>query len=140
MDALTVGQCRRGSRSVLRHTMNVLKKLSGVKELPKVDSYSEAEHASFFEAVSGGNVAKVDALLKANPRLAVSKDSEGKTALHLTASCSYKQAAEPRLANSADVNAKDSGGRTPLHRAASKGRKRPGVTAEQTAVSEGHRT
>jgi ankyrin repeat protein/beta-lactamase regulating signal transducer with metallopeptidase domain len=70
-----------------------------------------------------GDLAKVKAMLKDNPDLISSKDSEGKTPLHVAALMGRKSVAELLLAKGSDVNAKNNNGETPLHVAAMEGYK-----------------
>jgi ankyrin repeat protein len=63
-------------------------------------------------------LAKVKALLKDNPNLSFSKNTNGLTALHWGALRGHKDVVELLLANKADVNAKDAHGKTPLFFAA----------------------
>ena len=65
-----------------------------------------------------GDLEKVKALLKDNPDLVFSKDTNGWTPLHMAAYEGHKDVAELLLANKAEVNAKDNSGVTPLHLAA----------------------
>lgn len=66
-------------------------------------------------AASAGNVEKVKALLKANPKLVFDTHSHNHaTPLHFAASCNQKSIAELLLANNANVNAKELHGDTPL--------------------------
>jgi ankyrin repeat protein len=79
---------------------------------------------SFHDAVKGGDLEKVKALLKGNPELVFSStEGFGWTPLHMAALYGYKDVAELLLANKAEVNAKDKGGETPLHMAAMNGQK-----------------
>ena len=74
------------------------------------------------DAAKKGDVAKVQALLKGNPNLALSRDDEfGNTPLHGAAGTGHKEVAELLLAGKADVNARNNGGATPLHWAAAGG-------------------
>jgi ankyrin repeat protein len=75
------------------------------------------------DAVAIGDLEKVKALLKDNPNLVFSKQSElaGLTPLSIAASYNRKEIAEFLLANKAEVNARDDGGYTPLHAAAQRG-------------------
>jgi hypothetical protein len=74
------------------------------------------------DAARAGDLAKVQALVKANPSLVSSKDDQyGQTPLHIAAFSDHKDVAEFLLANKADVNAKAKNGSTPLHLAAAKG-------------------
>jgi len=75
------------------------------------------------EAAKRGDLAKVKALLKENPALALSRDDTGWTPLHLAAQKGFKEVAELLLANKAQVNAKSKRGDTPLHWAAVNGHK-----------------
>jgi ankyrin repeat protein len=77
------------------------------------------------DAARVGDLAKVKALVQANPDLVFSKDDDGETPLHVAAENDRKDVVEFLLANKADVKAKD-GGRTsgtPLHTAARYGHK-----------------
>jgi len=65
-------------------------------------------------AASDGDLERVQALLKHNPRLALGKDKTGWTPLHAAAEGNHKDIAELLLANGADVNARDDNGKTPL--------------------------
>ena len=81
------------------------------------------------KAAANGNLQKVKALLKENPKLVSSKGefSTGKcgdwTPLHYAAEQGHKDIAKLLLANKADVNAKAEDGRSPLHWAAWNGHK-----------------
>jgi ankyrin repeat protein len=66
---------------------------------------------------------KLKALLKGNPNLVFSKDTNGMTPLYWAAARGHKDVAELLLANKAEVNAKDNHGQTPLHVAAAEGHK-----------------
>jgi len=70
-----------------------------------------------------GNLENVKALLKGNPDLVFSKDTNGCTALHCSAAMDRKDVAALLLASKAEVNAKDKGGWTALHWAVFKDRK-----------------
>jgi ankyrin repeat protein len=67
------------------------------------------------EAAAGGDLGKVKALLKDNPDLVFSTDSNGRTALHYAAFAGHKDMAELLLANKVRINSKDSHARTALH-------------------------
>ena len=67
------------------------------------------------DAAESGDLEKIKLLLKGNPDLVFSKDTDGRTPLHYAASCTNKEVVELLLADKADVNAKDNDGRTPLH-------------------------
>jgi uncharacterized protein len=73
------------------------------------------------DAAKYGDLAKVKALLKDNPKLVSSKIEYGWTPLHWAAMEGYKNVAKLLLAMGADVNAKDNWGYTPLHIAAQDG-------------------
>ena len=87
------------------------------------------EHSSrefpfaIFDAAWEGNLKKVETLLKDNPNLVFSKDTNGWTPLHVAAREGYLDVAKLLLANKADVNAKINNGVTPLYLAAQKGYK-----------------
>jgi hypothetical protein len=87
------------------------------------------------DAVKVGNLEKVKALLKENPKLVgpriyIEYDGgghpaykQGEMPLHLAAERGYKDIAEVLLDNGAEINAKNLLGRTPLHIAARYGQK-----------------
>ena len=75
------------------------------------------------DAAKSGSLEKVKLLLKGNPDLVFSKDTDGRTALHYAASCTSKDVVKLLLADKAEVNARDNDGRTPLHLASEDGRK-----------------
>jgi hypothetical protein len=80
--------------------------------------------APIHDAARSGDLAKVQALVKADPSLVASKDEKyEQTPLHIAAFNDHKDVAEFLLANKADVNAKAKNGSTPLHLAAAKGNK-----------------
>lgn len=66
------------------------------------------------DAAKNGEMKKVKTLLKDNPNLVFSKDTNGLTPLFFAVSFGHKDVAELLLANNADVNDKDSVGNTPL--------------------------
>ncbi len=92
-----------------KHTLSFWKKLFAVKESPKTGA------SSIHDATQDDDLAKVRALLKKNPELALSKDNAGWTPLHVAALRDNKDMAEVLLGGQADVNAKNGGGETPLH-------------------------
>src|ERR1035437_2457514 len=71
-------------------------------------------------AAAAGNRAMVELLLSRGANVN-SKDSHGKTALHIAAEKEFPTVAEVLLANKADVNAQDNSGNTPLFSAANNG-------------------
>jgi hypothetical protein len=74
------------------------------------------------DAARAGDLAKVQALVKADPALVSSKDDQyGQTPLQVAAFNDRKEIVEFLLANKADVNAKAKNGSTALHLAAAKG-------------------
>jgi ankyrin repeat protein len=73
------------------------------------------------DAVAAGNLEKVKLLLKDNPDLIFSKNTNGSAPLHVAAGSGHKDVAEFLLANKADVSAANNFGDTPLHVAAAKG-------------------
>jgi ankyrin repeat protein len=75
------------------------------------------------DAAAAGDLAKVKALLKDNPELVSSRDSNGNTALHLAAEKGRQGVAELLLIYTAEVNARNQFGWTPLHLAARNGHK-----------------
>jgi ankyrin repeat protein len=76
------------------------------------------------DAAKDGDLAKVTALVQANPDLVFSKDDDGETPLHVAAENDRTNVVEFLLANKADVTAKDDGSSdTPLHKAARYGHK-----------------
>jgi ankyrin repeat protein len=75
------------------------------------------------DAAQKGDLAVVQALLKSNPNLALSKDNLGAMPLHWAARMNHKDVAELLLANNADVNAKLNDGATALDLAAGQGYK-----------------
>ena len=75
------------------------------------------------DAAKGGDLEKANALLKDNPDLVFSKDTNGMTPLHWAAHKGSKGVVELMLAGKAEVNAKDNDGATPLHLAALHGHK-----------------
>jgi len=70
------------------------------------------------------DVAKMKALLNADPALVVKRDKSGSTLLHRAAGFFSTGVTEFLLAKGADVNARDNDGSTPLHAAAQKGSKK----------------
>ena len=84
---------------------------------------SNAFCGNFDEAIRKNDVAKVKALLRADPGLATVKAWGDTTALHLAALEGRKEITEVLLAYKADVNAKSFDGSTPLSDAASRGYK-----------------
>jgi ankyrin repeat protein len=76
-------------------------------------AFCQGIHAASF----GCNLAKVQALLRADPNLVNSTDMVGATPLHSAAANNCRDVVELLLANGADVNAKDRFGCTPLKQA-----------------------
>jgi len=76
------------------------------------------------DAATGGDLAKVKALVEADPHLVSSKDTNGCTPLLLAAANGHKDIVELLVAKKADINAKENfDGCGPLHVAAVKGHK-----------------
>lgn len=69
------------------------------------------------DAAAKGDLEKVASLLKGNPDLVSSKDTNGWTPLNRAAKNGRKNIAELLLTYKADVNAPDNDGNTPLHNA-----------------------
>jgi len=109
--------------------MSIWKKLFGGERSPKTaiaqarSDLLPALAASCHDAAMGGDLVKVQALLKDNPDLVFSKDNKGMSPLHWAAQAGHKDVAELLLAKGADVNAMDNEGRMPLHLAGRQGRR-----------------
>ena len=80
-----------------------------------------AHSTTIEDAAAAGDVVTLRAMLEANPALALAKEGDGTTPLHLAALYGHKEAASVLLAFHADVAAQDENGDTPLHLAAAKG-------------------
>jgi hypothetical protein len=87
----------------------------------EVTVVSPQENSGMIDAAKTGDLEKVKALLKDNPGMVNSRDTNNDTALHWAAFNGHKDVAEWLLATQADLNARDNDGETPLHRAASGG-------------------
>jgi ankyrin repeat protein len=74
------------------------------------------------DAARDGNLVRVKALLKSNPRLLQSRDDGGETPLHWAAFWGRIEVANFLLANGADPHARDKTGRIPLDYAIAHGR------------------
>ena len=74
--------------------------------------------APIHDAAGKGDLAKVKALLKANPKLVNLAGKDDATPLHYAVAEGHKAVVEFLLASKADVNAKKTNGVTPLHIAA----------------------
>jgi ankyrin repeat protein len=77
--------------------------------------------ATIEDAAAAGDVTTLRAMLEANPSLALAKEVDGTTPLHLAALYGRREVASVLLAFHADVAARDENGDTPLHLAAAKG-------------------
>jgi ankyrin repeat protein len=73
------------------------------------------------DAATKGDLEKVKALLKDNPKLVSSRDATGETPLILAAYYGHKDVVDFLLANKADVDTRDNKGVTALHSAAVNG-------------------
>jgi Ankyrin repeats (3 copies) len=80
-------------------------------------------NAELENAAITGDLEKLKAMFKADPRLMAHRGGGGGTLLHMAADGGQKEVAEFLLAGGADVNARNNGGGTPLHRAAAAGSK-----------------
>jgi ankyrin repeat protein/TPR repeat protein len=76
-----------------------------------------AADTAFFDAVRAGDTEKVQALLKADPKLVQARTDDGNTALHLAALEGQAAVAQLLLAAGAQVNAPGLREETPLHMA-----------------------
>ncbi len=73
------------------------------------------------DAVRAGDLAKVKALVAANPKIVNEKDARGRTPLHFASGAGNVEIVKFLIAGGADVKAADPDGFTPLHWAASAG-------------------
>jgi len=96
--------------------------LHGRRDVVELLLASKAE-VNVFDAAAVGDLARVKAMVQANPDLVFSKDYLGFTPLYWAACAGHKDAMEFLLANKAEVNAKGKGDATPLHGAAGEGHK-----------------
>jgi hypothetical protein len=90
---------------------------------PAPQEKAKASLSPIHYAARDGDLGKVTALLKDNPALVFTKDTDGFTPLHYAALNGEYAIAKLLLANKADSNAKDNHGDTPLHNAAALGHK-----------------
>jgi ankyrin repeat protein len=74
-----------------------------------------ADPTEILRAAGNGDLERTRLLLRRNPSLVFTKNSEGFTALHYAAFHGYLEIARLLLAETADVNAKTGKGATPLH-------------------------
>jgi hypothetical protein len=85
------------------------------RESKQVSTAAGPQFPPILEATGKGDIEKVKALLKDDPRLAsFAYESSRWTPLHAAAQNGHESVAELLLANKADVNAKDNQGKTPL--------------------------
>jgi hypothetical protein len=82
-----------------------------------------ADGDEIHDAARAGDLAKLQALLKADPHLVFSKNGAGETPLLAAAESKHDDAVSLLLANKADVNAADVFGMTALHHAVIDGNK-----------------
>jgi hypothetical protein len=87
----------------------------------QIEPDTNSPNPDIFDATQAGDFEKVSALLKINPNLVFSKNSNDWTPLHFAAAFGHKDVAELLLSNKADVNAKSDGDWTPLHYALENG-------------------
>jgi len=70
--------------------------------------------SSFFEAISSGDLDKIQSLLSQNAELVRAKDQRGFPPLVLATYNGHKQLIEPLLVFGADIDARDASGNTAL--------------------------
>jgi ankyrin repeat protein len=81
-------------------------------------AWAKANQLALRRAISRGDLAKVQSMIKDNPGLVSNKDFLGRTPLYDAVRVGRKEVVELLLANHADINARDDRGLTPLHDAA----------------------
>jgi ankyrin repeat protein len=107
---------RHCSYGVLRHAWNRRLAVIAIPTMLALACSGIAFCSEIHEAAKTGDLQKVKALFKADPRLVFSKEAEhGETPLHLAVRYGHKDVAEFLLEHKADVNAKNNVGGTPLH-------------------------
>ena len=75
---------------------------------------TQDDEISIHKAAREGDLEKVKTVLKRNPDMVFSKDSDGRTPLHWSAEHGHKAVVDLLLFKKADVNAKTNNGMTPL--------------------------
>jgi ankyrin repeat protein len=86
-----------------------------------VTSSALAHGATIEDAAAAGDAATLRTMLEADPALALAKEADGTTPLHLAALYGRADAVRVLLGFHADVSARDDDGDTPLHLAAARG-------------------
>ncbi|UCF20112.1 MAG: ankyrin repeat domain-containing protein, partial [Gemmatimonadota bacterium] len=95
--------------------------VSAIAFLPILTLQAPLAGQSLFEAVQQGDADKVRELLAADAGLAVQRDEQGRTPLHVAAGYGRVEACKALVEAGADVNAADEDDETPLHLAIRRG-------------------
>lgn len=93
------------------HLMFVWLVFAGV--IPSVQA--SEPRSEWLAAAAGGDVPRLESLLRQDPELATARDAMGRTALHLATRNLQADAAQALLDAGMDVNALDKRGESPLH-------------------------
>src|SRR4051794_38773678 len=91
------------------------------EQTPTPDAPSAEEIAGLFKAIDGKDAARAKKLLAAAPRLALQKNAQGDTPLHVAARGKSVEIVKLLLDARADVNARADDDVTPLYLAAAHG-------------------